>query len=263
MVAAAYMLFLLLFTIFVPWLSPYSAEQIDLRVTLALPSVEHPLGTDESGRDVLTRLFAGARGSLTVGVVAMVLSVVIGAIIGGSAGYFGGTTDGVLMLITDAFLSIPLFFVLLTILVLFGPTLPNIVVVIGLTSWMGVARIVRSEMLRYRGLEFVEAARVLGASNLRILLNHLLIQAVPSIAVAATFGMASAILVETALSYLGLGIQPPNPSWGNMLTNAQSYLNTAPDLAVYPGLLILLTVLSLNFLGDILRDVLDPFSRMR
>lgn len=256
--AAVYLSVLVALTLIVPKVTGYQAEQIDLTSALAMPSSQHLLGTDESGRDELTRLFVGAYGSLTIGLVAMTLAVTVGTLVGIVAGFKGGLLDAILMLLTDAFLSVPIFFVLLTTLVLFGSSLLNLVIVIGLTSWMTVARVVRSEALRVRGLEFVEAARGIGAPEARVLFRHVLPQAVPSIAVAASLGVAYAILVETALSYLGVGVQPPQPSWGNMLTNAQQYIYAQPLLAIYPGVLILLTVLALNYVGDVLRTVLDP-----
>jgi peptide/nickel transport system permease protein len=262
-VAGLYLVVLLALTVAVPGMTGYGAEDIDLTAALAPPSRAHLLGTDESGRDELTRLFVGARGSLTVGLVAMTLAVTAGTLIGAVAGFKGKLFDGILMLLTDAFLAVPIFFILLTTLVLFGPSLQNLVIVIGLTSWMTVARVVRSEVLRVRGLEFVQAARATGVREARVLFRHVLPQATPSIVVAASLGVAYAILVETALSYLGVGVQPPQPSWGNMLTNAQQYIYTAPSLAVFPGLLILLTVLALNYLSEVLRTILDPTGSTR
>ncbi len=259
--AAAYLLALVAVTLIAPNVTGYKADAIDLSAALAPPSSKHWLGTDESGRDELTRLFVGAYGSLTVGLVSMTLAVTFGTLVGLLAGYKRGFVDAVLMLLTDAFLSVPIFFILLTTLVLFGPNLVNLVAVIGLTSWMTVARIVRSEALRVRGLEFIEAAQAVGARESRILFRHVLPQAVPSIVVAAGLGVAYAILVETALSYLGVGVQPPQPSWGNMLTNAQQYIYSTPMLAIYPGLLILLTVLALNYMSDVMRTVLDPAAK--
>ena len=177
---------------------------------------------------------------------------------GRSRGLFGGWVDAALMRAADGMLAIPIFFFLLIVLAVYGPTLANIIVAIGLTSWMGVARVVRSEVLRTAHLDYVAAARALGAQDLRVLGRHILPQAIPSIIVASTLGVAQAILVESALSYLGLGVQPPQSSWGNMLSNAQSYVFTAPQLAIYPGVAILLTVLACNTLGDALRDALDP-----
>lgn len=241
-----------------PLITPYPPDAVDIMHTNASPSAAHWLGTDESGRDVVARLIAGARTSMTVGLIAMVIAIVIGASIGGLAGYYGGWLDSVLMRFTDGMMAIPYFFLVLIIVAVFGSSFRNIVVSIGVTSWMVVARIVRGEVLRYRGLDFVLAARTLGATPARILVRHVMPQTVPSIIVAATLGVAYAILLESALSYLGLGIQPPQASWGNMLSNAQAYVWENPRLPLYPGLLITCTVLAYNFLGDALRDALDP-----
>jgi len=236
----------------------YPPEKIDLARSMEVFSSEHWLGTDENGRDVLSRLLYGARISLVVGLVAVAIAAMVGMLVGGVSGYFGGLTDTFTMRATDAFLAIPTFFLLLTVLTLFGSSLLNIVLVIGLTSWMSVARIVRGEVLRQREMEFVTAARVLGATDLRIMLWHILPQTVPSLIVSSTLGVAFAILTESSLSYLGLGVQPPLPSWGNMLTASQSYVWSAPRLVFYPGVLILLTVLAYNSVGNALRDTLDP-----
>lgn len=221
-------------------------------------SAEHPLGLDESGRDVLARMLHGGRVSLGVGLASVVLSVVLGCLVGAVSGYFTGWPENVLMRLTDSLMALPTFFLLLIVLAIFGGGALTLTVVIGLTSWMGVARLVRSEVLRWREREFIEAARALGAADGRIIVRHLLPQAIPSIIVATTLGVAAAILTEAAMSYLGLGIAPPNASWGNLLMNAQNYLFAAPRLAVYPGVMILLTVLAYNSLGDGLRDALDP-----
>jgi peptide/nickel transport system permease protein len=241
-----------------PAISPYGPNAVDISNTNVPPSPAHWLGTDESGRDVLARVIAGARTSMTVGLIAMVIAVLIGAVVGSLAGYLGVWADTVLMRLTDGMLAIPYFFLVLIIVAVFGSTFWNIVVSIGLISWMVVARIVRGEVLRYRGLDFVLAARGLGATSARILGRHIIPQTVPSLIVAATFGVANAILLESALSYLGLGIQPPQASWGNMLSNAQAYVWENPLLPLYPGILIVSTVLAYNFLGDALRDALDP-----
>jgi peptide/nickel transport system permease protein len=258
--AAAALLLLGLFAValLAPAIAPYDPNAVDILATHARPSREHLLGTDESGRDVLSRLIHGSRASMTVGLIAMVISVTIGAVVGSASGYLGRAVDAVLMRITDGMMAIPYFFLVLIVVAVFGSSFRNIVVVIGVTSWMVVARIVRSEVLRLRGLDFVVAARTLGASHGRILLRHLMPHTVPSIIVAATLGVANAILLESALSYLGLGIQPPQASWGNMLSNSQAYLWENPVLPIYPGVLILLAVLAYNFLGDALRDALDP-----
>lgn len=255
--SAVYLVLLVAGTLVIPHVTGYRANQIDLAAALAKPGGAHLLGTDENGRDILTRLFVGAQGSLTIGFVAMAVAVGLGTLIGGVAGYLGGGVESVLMALTDAFLAVPIFFITMTVLTLFGSSLPNIVLVIGATGWMIVARVVRSEVLRVKHYEFVLAAAALGASRRRIFMRHVLPQVIPSIVVAAALGLAWAILVETSLSYLGLGVQPPDPSWGNMLANAQQYVFSAPLLAVYPGVLILLTVLAFNYLGSVLRDVLD------
>ena len=241
-----------------PLLTHYTTEEIDLGRIVEGPGRAHWLGTDENGRDVFSRLIYGARVSLSVAFAAVAMSVSVGSLLGALSGYFGGPVDRLTMRLTDALLCIPTFFLLLTVLTLFGTTIVNIVLVIGLTSWMGVARLVRGEFLKYRALEFVSAARALGAGDRRIIFRHILPQTIPAITVASTLGVALAILTESALSYLGLGVQPPTPSWGNMLSASQSYIWNAPQLAVYPGVLILLTVLAFNALGEGLRDLLDP-----
>jgi peptide/nickel transport system permease protein len=241
-----------------PIICPYPYDQIDLQARFVPFSRAHYLGTDENGRDVFTRLVYGARASLLVGLVAAGISVSLGTLLGALAGYFGRYVDAVIMRVTDSFMSIPMFFLLLTVLTMVGSSLQNVIIVVGLTSWMRVARMVRSEVLKQREQLFVEAARGVGATEGRIILYHVLPQTIPVVSVATTLNIAFAILIESALSYLGLGVQPPMPSWGNMLASAQSYLWNAPQLAIYPGLLILLTVLSFNALGDGLRDLLDP-----
>ncbi len=257
-VSAAFLLAMYAVAALGPLLSPYGPNSVDIMSANALPSPAHWLGTDENGRDVLSRLIAGARTSMAVGLIAMVIAIVIGALIGSLSGYLGGVVDSALMRFTDGMMAIPYFFLVLIVVAVFGSSFRNIVIVIGVTSWMVVARIVRSEVLRYRDLDFVLAARALGATSGRTLVRHIMPQTVPSIIVAATFGVANAILLESALSYLGLGIQPPQATWGNMLSNAQAYVWENPLLPVYPGLLILCTVLAYNFLGDALRDALDP-----
>lgn len=244
-----------------PWISPYDPEKINVLKRLAGPTAEHWLGTDEVGRDVLSRLLFGGRVSLLVGLVSATLSVLIGIVIGGLAGYFGGPLDAVLMRFTDGMLAIPLFFFLLVVMAVFGSGLTQIVIVISLTTWMPIARIVRGEVLKAKNLPFVEAAEALGARQNHVILRHLLPQAIPSVIVAATLGVANAILLESALSYLGLGIQPPIPSWGNMLQGSQAYVWTQPLLALWPGLMIFIAVMAYNSLGDGIRDALEPGGR--
>ena len=195
---------------------------------------------------------------MTVGFISMILAIAIGTLVGALAGYLGGAVDSVLMRFTDGMLAIPYFFLVLIVVAVFGSSFRNIVIVIGVTSWMPVARIVRSEVLRYKQQEFVIAAKSVGAPTYRVLVRHIIPHTVPSVIVAATLGVAAAILLESALSYLGLGIQPPTASWGNMLSNSQAYLWENAWLPVYPGALIFVSVLAFNFLGDALRDALDP-----
>ncbi|MGQ0568602.1 MAG: ABC transporter permease [Armatimonadota bacterium] len=239
-------------------LAPHDPAALDLLNQFAGPSAMNLLGTDESGRDVLSRLIVGSRVSLAVGLLAMLIAVTVGCVVGALSGFYGHLTDGVLMRLADGMLTIPTFFLALLVLAVFGSSLTNVILVIGLTGWMVVARVVRAEVLRTLPQEFVLAARALGTSDLRLLVRHVVPQAFASVIVAATLGVAYAILTESALSYLGLGVQPPTPTWGNMLSGAQQYVWTKPYLAVYPGLLIMLCVLGYNVVGDALRDALDP-----
>jgi peptide/nickel transport system permease protein len=241
-----------------PFITPYAPDRIVLGQELRPPSVQHWLGTDQNGRDEFTRLLYGARISLVIGIVAVLVSVSLGTVIGAISGAFGGLADALPMRFTDAMLAIPLFFLLLTALAALGSTVLNIVLVIGLSSWMATARVVRSEVLRAVNLEYVAAARALGAGSARVIARHLLPQALPSMLVASTLGVGQAILAETALSYLGVGVQAPTASWGNMLSHAQNYVFASPLLALWPGIAILLTVLSFNFIGDAVRDALSP-----
>ncbi len=260
-VAGLFLIVISLAAVFAPVVATHDPNYVDIRARHDPPSSAHLLGTDESGRDVFSRLVFGARASLGVGFIAMTISILIGTIVGGLAGFFGKWTESVLMRLTDGMLAIPTFFLVLIVVAVFGTDFINIVLVIGLTSWMVVARVVRGEVLKYKVYDFVIAAEAMGASKMRLLWRHILPHAIPSIIVAASLGVANAILIESALSYLGLGIMPPSPSWGNMLSNAQAYMWENPTLPFYPGLMILLSVLCFNFLGDALRDALDPQSR--
>ena len=259
--ALCFLVLISLIAALAPVVTPHPPNFVDIQARLAGPSSDHLLGTDENGRDVVARLIYGARASLGVGFIAMAISILVGTMVGGISGFFGSWFESILMRLTDGLLAIPTFFLVLVVVAVFGTKFINIVLVIGLTSWMVVARVVRGDVLKYKRYDFVLAAESIGASRQRILWRHVVPHAVPSLIVAATLGVANAILVESALSYLGLGISPPNPSWGNMLSNAQAYIWDQPLLALYPGLLILVTVLSFNFLGDALRDALDPQSR--
>jgi len=258
MAALAVLALIHLGVVLAPWIAPHNPDTLTLADRLTAPSAVHWLGTDEYGRDVFTRLLFGGRVSLAVGLTSMIASMVFGVTVGALAGYAGGVIDIVVMRITDGMLSVPLFFVALMALALLGATMVNLVLVIALSSWMTVARVVRAEVLRTRELEFVLAARAVGCSPLRILARHVVPQSIPSITVAATIGVAFAVLLESSLSFLGLGVQPPAASWGNMLSGARGYLRTVPGLAVYPGALIFITVLCYNWFGDGLRDAIDP-----
>lgn len=241
-----------------PWLAPYDPSTLHLDAILQPPSAAFPLGTDALGRDVLSRLLFGARVSLWVGFVSVTIAVVIGLILGLAAGYFGGWTDELVMRGVDVMLCFPSFFLILAVIVFLEPNLSNIMIVIGLTSWMGVARLVRAETLSLRQRDFIAAARLAGTGSCKIMFMHILPNALAPVLVSATLGVAGAILVESSLSFLGLGVQPPDPSWGNMLLEGKDVLEIAPWMSVGPGLAILLTVLGYNLLGESLRDVLDP-----
>ena len=243
-----------------PMLHDADPNALDLARATEAPSSGHPLGTDESGRDVLGRLLAGGRVSLAVGLSAVACSALLGLSLGALAGLGGRRLDAMVMRFTDAMMAIPAIFLIITTLALFGTSVPGLVFAIGATSWMGLARLVRAELLSIREQTFVEAARALGARPFALLTRHAFPHLLPSVLVNITIGVGTAILMESALSFIGLGIQPPTASWGNMLTNAQSYLYSSPWLAVYPGLLILITVVSVNVLGDALRDAAEPRS---
>jgi len=244
--------------ILAPVLAPYDPIALNVDQVLTAPSLSHLFGTDALGRDVLSRMLYGARVSLWVGFLAVGLSISIGVFFGLIAGYFGGVTDEIIMRGVDVMLCFPSFFLILAVLAFLPPSLINIMIVIGLTSWMGVARLVRAETLSLKNRDFVLAARLVGAKTPRILLRHILPNAAAPVLVAATLGVGGAILTESALSFLGLGVQPPTASWGNMLLEGKEVLEIAPWLSVFPGLAILLTVLGYNLIGESLRDLLDP-----
>jgi peptide/nickel transport system permease protein len=236
-------------------ISPQATDPIN---ALLDPSPEHPLGTDELGRDELARMLQGGQVSLVVGFTAMLTSIVLGLVVGAIAGFYGGASSVILMRVTDAMLAIPGLFLIIAAVTVFGSNPVTIVLIIGVTSWMAVARVIFGETLRWKTTEFVQAAQALGASGAYVLVRHILPQTSASVVVSATLGVGIAILTESAISYLGLGIQPPTASWGNMLQNAQQYVFTAPALAIYPGVVVTVVVLAYNFLGDGLRDALDP-----
>jgi peptide/nickel transport system permease protein len=258
MAGLAVVVILFVVAIAAPILSPYPPDAIDTSNILVGPSWTHLLGTDILGRDVLSRMIHGAWVSLTVGFVAVGISVMIGVFLGSIAGYYRGVPDQIIMRFVDIMLCFPSFFLILAVIAFVGPSIWNIMVVIGVTSWMGVTRLVRAEFLSIRERDFVQAAISQGASSMRIIFLHILPNALAPVLVAATLGVAAAVLIESSLSFLGLGVQPPNPSWGNMLTEGKDNIEIAWWLSVFPGLAILTTVLGYNLLGEGIRDSLDP-----
>jgi peptide/nickel transport system permease protein len=255
-------LLLILAALFAPALAPRDPLQISILDKFAAPMTKgFVLGADEVGRDLVSRLLYAGRISLLVGFAAMAVTIVVGTLIGLFAGFYGGRVDAVLMRFTDALLCFPTIFLLLVLAAFVGASLLSITLIIGLTSWMELARILRNQALTLRERDYVQAGRALGASNGWLIRRHMLPNTLGTIMVAATLNIANAVLAESYISYLGYGIQPPEASWGNMLNNAQSYFSTAPWIALFPGVLITLTVASFNFLGDGLRDALDPRAR--
>jgi len=260
-------LVVLIFSAVFAYLSPYTPTQQEPINSFKTPSAEHWFGTDELGRDIFTRILYGGRVSLAVGLLSSFSSILIGVIIGALSGYFGGLLDSILMRVTDAFLTFPTLFVL----ILLGaflreqpiPWLKNsvlvVIVIIAILSWMWPARLVRSLFLVIREREFITATRALGGSNTRIILRHILPNCIGPILVSGTLQMAYAIITESGLSYLGFGVQPPTPTWGSILSTAQVHVFKAPWLAFYPGLMIFITVMAINYIGDGLRDAFDPY----
>lgn len=248
---------IILMAIAAPLFAPQDPEVVSYDL-LQPPSPNHLLGTDENGRDELSRLIYASRVTLAVGVTVSLVSVIVGTFIGALAGFYGGTTDTWLSGLINVMLSIPAIPLALVLGAFMQKDVLFIIGILAFLSWAGTARIIRGEFLTLRERDYVTAARAIGASNARLIIRHVLPNAMAAIIVSVTLGVASAVLAESALSYLGYGIQPPTPSWGNMLQNAQTYLRSAPWLAIWPGVLILLTVVSINFMGDGLRDALDP-----
>ena len=241
-----------------PWLAPYDPNAIDLKNVLQPPSGGHLFGTDPLGRDVFSRMIWGAGISLKVGFVATGIAILIGTILGALAGYYGRWVDALIMRFVDIMLCFPTFFLILAVIAILEPSIWNIMIVIGLTGWMGVTRLVRADFITLKERDFVQAARGIGAGDLRIIFLHILPNAMASVLVTATLGVAGAILTESALSFLGIGVQPPTPSWGNILTAGKDNIDIAWWLSLYPGLAILITVLGYNLLGEGIRDALDP-----
>lgn len=244
--------------ILAPFIAPYDPNAIDYTRMLLPPSADHLMGTDDRGRDVFSRMLYGAQISLLVGFVAVGISSVIGVFFGAVAGFYGGKVDSFLMRFVDVMLAFPSFFLILAVIAFLEPSIYNIMIVIGLTSWMGVTRLVRAEFLSLRQQEFIMVAETQGVSDVRLMWRYMLPNAMSPVWVNITLGIAAAILVESGLSFLGIGVQPPNASWGNILTDGKANIEIAWWLSFFPGFAILLTVLGYNLLGEGLRDVLDP-----
>jgi peptide/nickel transport system permease protein len=241
-----------------PMVAPFDSASQQLALRLTGPSLQHWFGLDELGRDILSRVLAGARISILVGLVVVSISATVGIGVGAAAGYFGGRVDEILSRAIDILMAFPGLLLAIAMVAVLGPSLFNVVFALSLIGWVGYARLVRGQVLRARELEFVQAARALGASTPRVLVRHVIPTTLPAVTVQATLGMGGAILAEASLSFLGLGVQPPTPSWGTMLNYGRIHLLDAPHLTIFPGLAIAILVLGFNFLGDGLRDVLDP-----
>ena len=249
--------------VFGPWLAPFDPTSQELALRLEGPTGLHWFGLDELGRDIFARVLSGARISLLVGLVVVSVSSLVGIVLGSVAGYYGGRIDEAISRVVDILLAFPGLLLAIALVAVLGPSLTNVVLALSLIGWVGYARLVRGQVLRSRELEFVQAAKALGATTPRILARHVIPTTLPAVTVQATLGMGGAILAEAALSFLGLGVQPPTPSWGTMLSYGRGHLLDAPHLTIFPGLAIAVLVLGFNFLGDGLRDRLDPMTRGR
>ena len=260
----AILLVFLAFAIFAPALAPHDPAQLNLSARLLPPSTGHWFGTDELGRDVLSRTIYGARVSLTVAVAVVGLSLALGLVLGSVAGFYGGFTDTIVnVYLTNAFLALPGILLAVAFVAFLGPSLTNLILALALAGWVNYSRLVRAQVMAMKEREFVQAARSLGASDLRLMLRHILPNIVQPLIVQAAVGMAAAVLAEATLSFLGLGVQPPTPTWGAMLNDARSHLFESPYLVFFPATAVALCVLSFNFVGDGLRDFLDPRTRIR
>ena len=249
--------------VFAPWLAPQDPAQLDLPGRLMAPSHLHWFGTDELGRDILSRSIYGARISMIVAVSVVTLSLALGLVAGGLAGFYGGLTDTVLNIyVTNAFLALPGILIAIAFVAFLGPGLGNLILALSISGWVGYARLVRAQVMAVKEKEFVEAARALGASDLRVLTRHILPNILQPLIVQAAIGMAGAVLAEATLSFLGLGIPAPAASWGAMLNDGRSHLFESPHLVFFPAMAVMLSVLSFNFIGDALRDFLDPRTRL-
>lgn len=258
MIAALFIMSMIIMSLFAPLIATHDPTLADSRSVLSAPSKEHILGTDRLGRDIFSRIVYGSRISLSIGFVAVGIAVLIGILFGAASGYYGGRIDNIMMRLVDIMLCFPTIFLILAIIAILEPSIFNIMIIIGSTGWMGVARLVRAEVLTLKERDFVTASKIMGAKDSWIIFRHLLPNAIGPVLVSATLGIGGAILVESALSFLGIGVQPPTPSWGNMLMDGRSTLGVAWWLTVFPGLFILFTVLSYNIVGEALRDIFEP-----
>lgn len=262
-IGAAIVLTALLAALIGPLVTPFDPSDQELALRLEGPTGLHWFGLDELGRDIFARILSGARISLMVGLIVVGVSATVGILMGSIAGYFGGRVDEGISRVIDILLAFPGLLLAIALVAVLGPSLTNVIIALTLIGWVGYARLVRGQVLRAREFEFVQAARALGASTPRILVRHIVPSVLPAVTVQATLGMAGAILAEASLSFLGLGVQPPTPSWGTMLSYGKAHLLEAPHLTVFPGLAIAVLVLGFNFLGDGLRDALDPATKRR
>jgi len=248
--------------VFAPWIAPYPPDEYDFAAGLEPPSAEHILGTDDRGRDLLSRLIYGSRVSLKVGLIVVGIAGSVGVTLGAISGYYGGLADQLIMRFVDVIYAFPFLVLAIAVVAIVGPSLTNTMIVLGCVSWIGYARLVRGQVLSLREREYILAARTIGVSNLRIITRHILPNCLNVVIVQATFGVASSILAASALSYLGMGAQPPTAEWGAMLNGAKENMRHHPVTAIAPGVAIMITVLAINFVGDALRDALDPRLRI-
>jgi peptide/nickel transport system permease protein len=262
LISLIFIVFLLAIAILAPWIMPYPYDEIDVPNAFAPPSSAHWMGTDQLGRDVLSRLMWGTRISLYVGIAATLLGQLFGVLVGAVSGYYGGRVDSLLMRLVDFFLTLPSLPLLLVLSVILAASVNTVIIILAVLGWMGAARLVRGVVLSLREQEFIEASHALGMSDWKIIARHMIPNSMAPVIVSITLGVGTTIIVEAALSFLGFGVRPPTPSWGNMLNRVQDYILMNPLLAVYPGLAIFLTVLAFNFMGDGLRDALDPRLKM-
>jgi len=262
-VGTIFVTLLILVAVFAPWIAPHHPNDDLFRGMRGVgPSLEHPMGFDHLSRDLLSRVLYGSRIALIVGITSTLISVIIGVIIGAIAGYFGGWVDEVLSLLTDALMAFPLIALLIVLAAVIGPSLTTTVIVIGATAWARYARVVRAEVMSVRERDFVTAARAIGAFDARIIFRHVVPNVLSSVIVLASLSVGSIIILESALSFLGLGVRPPTATWGGILADGRAFILRYPHIAVFPGVMIVLTVLAFNFIGDGLRDALDPHQKI-